>query len=79
VPEDYHFADAPAPEVSNTKCPVCGRCKNKDIDDHDFWEPTDCSHARCQDCARPQYDEKTLEPLLYSLCTTCDLATGLNN
>jgi hypothetical protein len=65
--------------VSNTRCPFCGRSKDQDIEDHDFWEPTDCSHACCQDCARPQYDEKTLEPLLYSLCPSCDVATVLNN
>jgi len=79
MPEDYHFADAPEPLVLNTRCPFCGRSKDQEIDDHDFWEPTDCSHACCQDCARPQYDEKTLEPLLYSLCPSCDLATVLNN
>jgi hypothetical protein len=65
--------------VSNTRCPFCGRSKDQDIEDHDFWEPTDCSHPCCQDCARPQHDEKTLEPLLYSLCPSCDLATVLNN
>ncbi len=79
MPEDYHFADAPEPVLSNTRCPFCGRFKDQEIDDHDFWEPTECSHACCQDCARPQYDEKSLEPLLYSLCPNCDRATVLKN
>jgi hypothetical protein len=79
MPEDYFFDDAQEPEVSNTRCPFCGRSKDGGIDDHDFWEPTECSHACCQDCARPQFDEKSLEPLLYSLCPTCDLATVLKN
>ena len=77
--DDYQFTDAPEPEVSNTRCPFCGRSKDEGIDDYDFWEPTECSHACCQDCARPQFDENSLESLLYSLCPTCDLAMVLSN
>jgi hypothetical protein len=79
MPEDYCFADAPEPLISNKRSRFCGRSKNPDVDDHDFWEPTDCYHACCQDYARPQYDERSLEPLLYFLCPSCDLATVLNN
>ncbi len=74
MPQGNFFADVPELDFSLEHCPFCGRSKDKGMDDHDFWEPVECSHACCKLCARPQHDEKLLEPLLFTLCPKCDLA-----
>lgn len=58
--------------VLNRACPFCGRSKPPEEEDVEWWEPTECGHACCSDCAKQAHHPVTGEYEHYSLCPSCD-------
>jgi hypothetical protein len=76
---DIDFSLPQSRQILNEKCQFCGKSKPPGQEDVDFWEPTECLHACCSQCARKQYHPKTLADLCYALCPVCDGEESLRN